>query len=103
MRAVIHRPNDEAFAYECHCMKTSLTGNVEPQTQSSCHLLPKSRTILERAVMEFRPFGSDEQGRTIRDLSGMSIRAILLDLEKTISRERGPGTGHDAVSELCAL
>src|SRR5215217_2774224 len=102
MRADIRRPMN-ALRYRGDCMKASLVGNVEPQIQSSCPLFPKSRTILERAVMEFRPFGSDEQGRTIRDLSGMSIRAIILDLEKTIARERRRGTGHDAVRELCAL
>ncbi len=66
-------------------------------------LLPKDRTILERSMMEFRPFGLDEQGHTIRDLSGMSIRAVILDLEKTLTRERGAGAGADAVHELCAL
>ena len=102
MRADIHPATDAI--YEREGMKTSMTGNVEPQISSSSPpLLPKSRTILERPVMEFRPFGSDEHGRTIRDLSGMSIRAIILDLEKTIARERGPGAGHDAVRELCAL
>ena len=56
-------------------------------------LLPKDRTILEREVMEFRPFGLDEQGHRIRDLSGMSIRAIVVYLEKSrlLSEEPQPG------------
>lgn len=66
-------------------------------------LLAKHRTILERPMMEFRPFGLDEQGHTIRDLSGMSIRAIILDLDRTLSRERGDGAGAESVQELCRL
>ncbi|MFO0707763.1 MAG: ATP-binding protein [Nitrospira sp.] len=66
-------------------------------------LLPKDRTILERALMEFRPFGLDEQGHTVRDLSGMNIRATILELERTLSRQRGDGAGTAAVQELCAL
>ena len=66
-------------------------------------LLPKHRAILERSMMEFRPFGLDEQGYTIRDLSGMTIRAIILDLDRTVSREQGDGAGAEAVQELCRL
>ena len=84
-------------------MNSVLVDSGELTTLSGFGLLPKDRTILEREVMEFRPFGLDEQGRTIRDLSGMSIRATILDLEKTISHERGEEAGHAAVLELCAL
>ena len=56
-------------------------------------LWPKDRTILEREVMEFRPFGLDEQGHAIRDLSGMSIRAVVVYLEKSLARERGASAG----------
>ena len=51
-------------------MNSSATDEVEFKTQSALGLLPKDRMILEREVMEFRPFGLDEQGHTIRDLSG---------------------------------
>jgi signal transduction histidine kinase len=80
-----------------------LIDRIDDPQSSPITLLPKDRTILERPVLEFRPFGLDEHGHTIRDLSGMSIRAIILDLEKTLSRERGPGAGHEAVQELCRL
>jgi signal transduction histidine kinase/ActR/RegA family two-component response regulator len=73
------------------------------ETQSGLDLLPKDRTILEREVMEFRPFGLDVQGQTIRDLSGMSIRAIVVYLEKFLSLERGAVAGGQAVEELCRL
>lgn len=76
---------------------------IEPAVLPSIGLLPKERRILDRPFMEFRPFGLDEQGQTIRDLSGMSIRAVILDLEKTLTRERGDGAGPEAVDELCVL
>ena len=76
---------------------------VEPAVLPSIELLPKERRILDRPFMEFRPFGLDEQGQTIRDLSGMSIRAVILDLEKTLTRDRGDGAGPEAVDELCVL
>jgi len=39
-------------------------------------LLSKDHAILERPFMEFRPFGMDERGEKIRDVSGESVRAI---------------------------
>jgi len=80
-----------------------MTDEVELKTQSGCDLLPKARTILEREVMESRPFGLDEQGCTIRDLSGMSIRAIVVYLEMSLDRARGASAGSQAVEELCRL
>ncbi|HEV8329390.1 MAG TPA: ATP-binding protein [Nitrospiraceae bacterium] len=82
-------------------MSSSMTDEVELKTQSGLGLLPKDRTILERAVMEFRPFGLDEQGHTIRDLSGMSIRAVVVYLEKLLARERGTSAGSQVVEDLC--
>ena len=73
------------------------------KSEGGPNLLPKQRTILERPLMQFRPFGLDERGRTIRDLSGMSIRATILDLERVLSQQRGMGAGREAVAELCAL
>ena len=66
-------------------------------------LLPKHRTILEREYMEFRPFGVDEQGDTIRDLTGMSIRATVIYLETSIARQHGEAAGQQAVQELSVL
>ncbi|HSL04616.1 MAG TPA: ATP-binding protein, partial [Nitrospiraceae bacterium] len=66
-------------------------------------LLPKDRTILEREVMEFRPFGLDEQGHRVRDLSGMSIKAVVVYLEQSIARARGDSAGSQAVGDLCGL
>jgi signal transduction histidine kinase/ActR/RegA family two-component response regulator len=84
-------------------MNSGMTDEAELRMQSCLGLLPKDRTILEREVMEFRPFGLNEQGHTIRDLSGMSIRAIVVYLEKVLARERGAEAGSQAVEELCRL
>lgn len=66
-------------------------------------LLPKHRTILEREYMEFRPFGVDEQGEKIRDLTGMSIRATVIYLERSVARQHGQAAGLLAVQELCVF
>jgi hypothetical protein len=84
-------------------MNRSMTDEAELKRQSGLELLPKDRTILEREVMEFRPFGLDEQGHTIRDLSGMSIRAVVVYLEKSLARGRGASVGSQAVEDLCHL
>src|SRR6266850_1924674 len=46
-------------------------------------LWPKDRTILEREVMEFRPFGLDEQGHAIRDLSDWGPSSSGCTIEST--------------------
>ncbi len=84
-------------------MEFGITADAVTPPQSGITLLSKDRTILEREVMEFRPFGLDEQGQTIRDLSGMSIRAVVVYLEASRSRERGAEAGNQAVEELCRL
>jgi hypothetical protein len=84
-------------------MNSSALDAAEATALSVFDLLPKDRTILDRAMMEFRPFGLDELGHTIRDLSGMSIRAVILDLERTLSRQRGAEAGVEGVQELCRL
>jgi signal transduction histidine kinase/CheY-like chemotaxis protein len=53
--------------------------------------------------MEFRPFGVDEQGRKIRDLTGMSIRATVVHLESSIARRQGEAAGLQAIHDLCTL
>ncbi|HSQ91184.1 MAG TPA: hypothetical protein VLM19_03300, partial [Nitrospiraceae bacterium] len=84
-------------------MDSILTNEFKPKTESDYDLLPKDHTILEREVMEFRPFGLDEQGQTIRDISGMSIRAVVVYLESLQGRERGASAGSQAVEDLCCL
>lgn len=83
-------------------MTSAVVDGVRP-TPPGLSLLPKDRTILEREVLEFRPFGLDEQGEKIRDLTGMSIRATVIYLEKSVALRDGSAAGLQAVQELCRL
>ena len=78
-------------------MKSSIADELNIAAQPGQELFSKDRSILERKVMEFRPFGLDEQGQTIRDMSGMSIRAVVVYLESSQARERGASAGTQAV------
>lgn len=84
-------------------MTSSTLDRVEVKSFPSIELLPKNRTILEQGAMAFRPFGLDEQGQTIRDLSGVSIRAVTVFLEKLMTSAGATSAGKDAVEELCRL
>ena len=66
-------------------------------------LLSKEHTILERPFMEHRPFGVDERGEKIRDVSGMIVRSNLEYLKEYLTRTVGPHTGDEAVEKLCLL
>ncbi|MEJ2231051.1 MAG: ATP-binding protein [Nitrospirales bacterium] len=66
-------------------------------------LLPKSHRILERPLMEFRPFGKDLQGATIQDVSGITVRANLEYLEDVITRRKGPEAAKTALDNLVSL
>lgn len=64
-------------------------------------LLSKDHTILERRIMEFRPFGVDARGNKIRDASGVTVLANVECLEELVSEMSGPDAGAKAVEELC--
>jgi signal transduction histidine kinase len=66
-------------------------------------LLPKSHRILERPLMEFRPFGKDLHGATIQDVSGMAIRANLEYLEDAIKHQQGSEAAEAALDTLVVL
>ncbi len=66
-------------------------------------LLPKTRRILERPVMEFRPFGRDLQGRTIQDVSGITVSANLEYLEASIAKEQDTNAAQAALNTLVEL
>jgi signal transduction histidine kinase len=65
--------------------------------------LSKDHTILEKGSMEFRPFGVDEQGRKIRDVTGVKVEAYVTYLEETVARLRGADAGKQAVETLCRV
>ena len=62
--------------------------------------LPNTHRILERDFMEFRPFGKEISGETIRDLSGVSIRSNVEYLEELARRTHGKHAGQQRVEEL---
>ena len=66
-------------------------------------LLSKDHTILERPFMEFRPFGMDEVGNKIRDISGAIVKANVEHLEECVRRVSGPQAAARATHELCRL
>ncbi len=67
------------------------------------NLLSKDHTILERAFMEFQPFGVDERGEKILDSSGVVVRANLEYLEECILRTEGAEAAARIAVTLCDL
>ena len=84
-------------------MTTGALDQLDATALPQSGLLPKNHTILEQGAMVFRPFGLDEQGQTIRDLSGVSIRAVTVFLEKFVTAGQGAAAGELAIEELCRL
>jgi signal transduction histidine kinase/class 3 adenylate cyclase len=62
--------------------------------------LPIEHTILERPYMLFRPFGKEDTGEPINDMTGVSIRENVKYLEEFVSRERGAEAGTLVTGEL---
>ncbi|WP_447969541.1 ATP-binding protein [Nitrospira sp. M1] len=67
------------------------------------NFLSKEHTILEKGTMEFRPFGVDEKGEKIRDVTGIKVSAYVTHLEELAAKNRGSEAGPHASSELCTL
>src|SRR5689334_15379096 len=68
---------------------------------SMAELFSKHQRILEKGMMEFRPFGVDAEGRKIRDASGVTVLANVEYLEDLVGEARGAEAGREAVAELC--
>ena len=66
-------------------------------------LLNKTHRIVEKGVMEFRPFGQDPKGEKIRDVSGMTVRAYVEYLQETMTRTKGREAGDLALQDLPRL
>jgi class 3 adenylate cyclase len=66
-------------------------------------LLSTDHRILERGLMQYRPFGVEPNGERIRDVTGMTVRANVEYLEETISSEHGAEAGAQALEELARL
>lgn len=71
--------------------------------QTSEALLSKNHTILDRPFMQFIPFGVDERGKQIEDISGMIVRDNVEYLEEWIRRTRGADAAKETIDELCRL
>lgn len=71
--------------------------------QEPCVLLTKDHTILERPIMAFRPFGIDEQGNKIADVSGTLVLSSIQHLEKCAQKIGGHEAASEAVDRLCQL
>lgn len=68
-------------------------------------LLSVERTILERTFMKYRPFGVDERGERITDVSGMIVLDNVEFLKECVSPRGSDGTSsvEHVVEELCRL
>lgn len=64
-------------------------------------LLSKEHSILERPLMQFRPFGVTPDGQKIRDVSGITIKANVEYLEEVVGTKDGEASGRQAVERLC--
>jgi signal transduction histidine kinase/CheY-like chemotaxis protein len=79
---------------------TSVGTSPHGHPTTDAGLLSKEHSILEKGMMEFQPFGLGPDGRTIRDLSGVVIRATVEYLEEVVSLKHGKAAGTGAVEEL---
>lgn len=66
-------------------------------------LLYREHSILERPVMEFRPFGIDAQGENICDITGVIVQSNVEYLYDYVSRRSGSSVAKETIDELCRL
>lgn len=66
-------------------------------------LLSLEHSILERPFMEFRPFGVDEHGEKIRDISGTIVKANVAHLEGYLAKSSGSEVALRTIQDLCRL
>ncbi|MBA3752960.1 MAG: hypothetical protein H0X01_02185, partial [Nitrospira sp.] len=66
-------------------------------------LLSKDHSILERPFMEFRPFGLDDRGEKICDISGVVVQSNVDYMGDYLTRTAGPEAATRALERLCQL
>ncbi|TAJ22857.1 MAG: hypothetical protein EPO64_12645, partial [Nitrospirae bacterium] len=82
----------------------SLLPPAHERSSPTPSLLPKERRIIEKGMMECRPFGKDADGQPIRDHTGIVMKACVDYLEEYVGRTHGEEAGKHAVEELvCRL
>lgn len=70
-------------------------------SEAQQELLSLEHTILDRPLMKFRPFGKDEQGRKIADVSGTLAVSAIQHLEHCVEKTGGT-TAPSGSSNSCA-
>jgi signal transduction histidine kinase len=63
--------------------------------------LSREHSILERPMMEFRPFGIDAEGQKICDITGVIVQSNVEYLYDYVARTSGRSAAEEAVRELC--
>jgi len=63
-------------------------------------LFSKDRRILEREYLQSLPFGVDTEGKKIRDVGGLVVRANVEYLEELMVQEKNAHAGVEAVDQL---
>jgi signal transduction histidine kinase/CheY-like chemotaxis protein len=76
---------------------------VVSDSEEQNELLSQEHTILERPLMKFRPFGKDEQGRKIADVSGTLVVSAIQHLENCVEKAGGSAAAVRSVERLCQL
>ena len=66
-------------------------------------LLSKDHSILERPFMEFRPFGLNDRGEKICDISGVVVQSNVDYMCDYLTRTAGTEAATHALEELCRL
>lgn len=66
-------------------------------------LLSKDHSILERPFMEFRPFGLDDRGEKICDISGVVVQSNVDYLCDYLTRTASAEAAQQAMDRLCRL
>ena len=66
-------------------------------------LLSKDHSILERPFMEFRPFGLNDKGEKICDISGVVVQSNVDYMYDYLHRTASPEAATEAVDQLCRL
>ncbi len=66
-------------------------------------LLSKDHSILERSFMEFRPFGLNDRGEKIGDISGVVVQSNVDYMVDYLTRTAGTESATHALNELCRL
>jgi signal transduction histidine kinase/ActR/RegA family two-component response regulator len=66
-------------------------------------LLSRDHSILERPLMQFRPFGLDDRGEKICDISGVIVLSNIEYMRDYLGKTAGTAVADQALPQLCRL